>query len=208
MKRAEISKATIGRIPVYLKYLKTVADTENISATALANGLNLGEVQVRKDLGAVCKTGRPRTGYNKEQLISALEDFLGANKKSNVIIVGAGKLGMALLGYGGFAEYGLNISAAFDSAKAKLKNNCGEKPILPLDDLDDYCSKNGIEIGIITVPADSAQAICDRLVRCGIKAVWCFAPCSLTVPDEVTVQYENMALSLAFLDKKLRADEK
>ena len=205
MKGAEISKATIGRIPVYLKYLKTVADSENISATALANGLNLGEVQVRKDLSAVCKSGRPRTGYNKELLISALEDFLGAKVKSNVIIVGAGKLGRALLGYGGFAEYGLNISAAFDSDEKKLTGKGAEKPVLPLENLEGYCAENGIEIGIITVPADSAQSICDRLVGCGIKAIWCFAPCALSVPDGVTVQYENMALSLAFLDKKLKA---
>ena len=201
--KAEISKATIGRIPTYLKYLKTAADTENISATALARALNLGEVQVRKDLGAVCKAGRPRTGYNREQLIATLEDFLGRGHKSNVIIAGAGKLGMALLCYGGFSEYGLNISAAFDNDSAKLTAESDAKPVLPVDSLEDYCRENGIEIGIITVPADAAQGICDRLVKCGIKAIWCFAPCVLTVPDDVTVQYENMALSLAFLNKKL-----
>ena len=201
--KAEISKATIGRIPTYLKYLKTAADTENISATALAKALNLGEVQVRKDLGAVCKSGRPRTGYNREQLIATLEEFLGCGHKSNVIIVGAGKLGMALLGYGGFSEYGLDISAAFDSDSAKLTSQSNAKPVLLVDSLEDYCRENGIEIGIITVPADAAQGICDRLVKCGIKAIWCFAPCVLTVSDDVTVQYENMALSLAFLNKKL-----
>ena len=102
MKRAEVSRATLGRIPSYLEYLKNInRHTGNISATTLAKELGLGEVQVRKDLGAVSGAGRPKTGYPVEQLIEELEAFLGCGKKrDNVVIVGAGKLGEALEQFG------------------------------------------------------------------------------------------------------------
>ena len=105
MKRTEISRATLGRIPQYLKYLKTVFPaTDNISATVLAKELGLGEVQVRKDLAAVSGAGRPKTGYRVDDLILSLERFLNDGEDCHVVIVGAGKLGRALLDYGGFGE--------------------------------------------------------------------------------------------------------
>ena len=204
MKQIEISRATMGRIPTYLKYLKDKAlKTENISATTLAKELGLGEVQVRKDLGAVSGAGRPKTGYNVSELIAVLEKFLAHDENSNVVIVGAGKLGRALLDYGGFRDYGLDIMAAFDKAvDTPEKSNLG-KPVYSMDMLDDFCKENNIRIGVIAVPDQSAQEVCDRFIKNGIKAIWCFAPCTLDVPDNIPVQYENMALSLAYLNKKI-----
>ena len=204
MKQIEISRATMGHIPTYLKYLKDKAlKTENISATTLAKELGLGEVQVRKDLGAVSGAGRPKTGYNVSELIAVLEKFLAHDENSNVVIVGAGKLGRALLDYGGFRDYGLDIMAAFDKAvDTPEKSNLG-KPVYSMDMLDDFCKENNIRIGVIAVPAQSAQEVCDRFIKNGIKAIWCFAPCTLDVPDNIPVQYENMALSLAYLNKKI-----
>ena len=204
MKQIEISRATMGRIPTYLKYLKDKAlKTENISATTLAKELGLGEVQVRKDLGAVSGAGRPKTGYNVSELIAVLEKFLAHDENSNVVIVGAGKLGRALLDYGGFRDFGLDIMAAFDKAvDTPEKSNLG-KPVYSMDMLDDFCKENNIRIGVIAVPAQSAQEVCDRFIKNGIKAIWCFAPCTLDVPDNIPVQYENMALSLAYLNKKI-----
>lgn len=204
MKQIEVSRATMGRIPVYLKYLKSIDSlTENISATALAKELGLGEVQVRKDLAAVSGAGRPKTGYKVSELIRVLEKFLGHDENSNVVIVGAGKLGRALLDYSGFKDYGLEIMAAFDKAvTAPEKSNLG-KPVYSMSLLDDFCRENNIRIGVIAVPAGSAQEVCDRFVKNGIRAIWCFAPCTLNVPDEIPVQYENMALSLAYLNKKI-----
>ncbi len=113
----KVSRATIGRIPLYLQYLKKADPTlENISATALAKALDLGEVQVRKDLAAVSGAGRPKTGYQIRELIASLDAFICADRRGTVVIVGAGKLGRALLDYGGFAEYGSEIIAAFDIA--------------------------------------------------------------------------------------------
>ena len=202
MKNSYVSRATIGRIPVYLRYLKNnYHGTENISATSLARALGLGEVQVRKDLSSVSGAGRPKTGYNIGELTHVLEEFLGG--RSNVVIVGAGKLGRALLDYGGFGDYGLNITAAFDTAEDDVSHSNSGKPILPADRLESFCAENNVKIGIITVPAEAAQEVCDRLVNCGIKGIWCFAPSHLNVPEGVEVQYENMALSLAYLNKKI-----
>lgn len=207
MKQVEVSRATMGRIPVYLRHLKsTRRDTENISSTALAKELGLGEVQVRKDLGAVSGAGRPKTGYNVGELIATLEKFLGADENSKVVLVGAGKLGRALLDYGGFGDYGLDIIAAFDTAVSETQYSNSGKPIYSMDFLDQFCGDNNIRIGIIAVPSNSAQSVCNRLVGSGIRAIWCFAPCVLSVPREIPVQYENMALSLAYLNKRISGE--
>ncbi len=194
----------MGRIPVYLKYLKdTDHGVENISATALAKALGLGEVQVRKDLGAVSGAGRPKTGYNIAKLISTLESFLGLDDISRVVIIGAGKLGRALLDYGGFKDYGLEILAAFDKAVSETEYSKSAKPIYPMSELDDFIKANGVRIGVIAVPAAVAQEVCDRIVSAGVRAVWCFAPCTLSLPESIPVRYENMALSLAYLNKQI-----
>ena len=207
MKQVEVSRATMGRIPVYLKYLKDLRDTnlytENISATALARGLGLGEVQVRKDLGAVSGAGRPKTGYNISELIAALEAFLSHDAQGCVVIIGAGKLGRALLDYSGFQDYGLDIAAAFDIAvHAPQRSNSG-KPIYPMASFDAFCAEHQVRIGVIAVPASGAQEVCNQLIQNGVRAIWCFAPCTLAVPAEIPVQYENMGLSLAYLNKKI-----
>ena len=116
----EISKATLKRLPTYLAYLKSLPEgsSVNISATALAAGLHMGEVQVRKDLALVSSGGRPKIGYNRAALIADIEQFLGYGNTNDAVLIGAGKLGRALLGYSGFAEYGLNIVAASRSRSA------------------------------------------------------------------------------------------
>ena len=175
-----------------------------ISATALANALGMGEVQVRKDLAMVSDGGRPKIGYLRESLVEDISQFLGYDNTTDAILVGAGKLGQALLGYSGFDAYGLNILAAFDAAPAVEKTEDG-KPVYPIDQMESFCRSNKVLMGIITVPAQYAQEVCDRLIRCGIKAVWNFAPTHLDVPDNILVQNENMATSLAVLSMHLQA---
>lgn len=209
MERKEISKSVLKRLPGYLSYLKTLSDSNSpyISATALANALGMGEVQVRKDLAMVSDGGRPKIGYNREALIEDISQFLGYDNTTDAILVGAGKLGQALLGYGGFEAYGLNILAAFDAAPASDKTDEG-KPIYAMDKLDHFCRSNKVLMGIITVPSRYAQEVCDKLIACGIKAVWNFAPVHLDVPEGILVQNENMATSLAVLSMHLQAQMK
>lgn len=209
MERKEISKAVLKRLPGYLSYLKTMQSGTSpyISATALANALGMGEVQVRKDLAMVSDGGRPKIGYLRERLIDDLEQFLGYDNTTDAVLIGAGKLGQALLGYSGFDAYGLNILAAFDTNPA-LEKTIDGKPIYAISQLHDFCKINKVLMGIITVPAEQAQAVCDQLIQCGIKAIWTFAPTHLEVPEHILVQYENMATSLAVLSMHLQAQIK
>ena len=129
---------------------------------------------------------------------------MGYDNTTDAILVGAGKLGQALLGYSGFEAYGLNILAAFDIKPMAEKTDEG-KPILPIEQVESFCRSNKVLMGIITVPAEHAQKVCDLLIKCGIKAVWNFAPVHLDVPAHILVQNENMATSLAVLSMHLQA---
>lgn len=209
MEHKEISKSVLKRLPGYLSYLKSLPDgtATYISATALANALGMGEVQVRKDLAQVSDGGRPKIGYLREKLIEDISQFLGYDNTTDAILVGAGKLGQALLGYSGFEAYGLNILAAFDAAPMSDKTNDG-KPIYNISELESFCKQHNVLMGIITVPAQFAQQVCDRLIENGIKAIWNFAPVHLDVPEHILVQNENMATSLAVLSMHLQAQIK
>ena len=206
MERKEISKAVLKRLPGYLSYLRSIPDGSSpyISATSLANALGMGEVQVRKDLAMVSDGGRPKIGYLRESLMEDISQFLGYDNTTGAILVGAGKLGQALLGYSGFSAYGLNILAAFDAQPMAEKSEEG-RPIYPMEKMESFCRTNKVLMGIITVPAEYAQQVCDQMIRCGIKAIWNFAPIHLDVPSNILVQNENMATSLAVLSMHLQA---
>lgn len=209
MEKKKISQSVLKRLPGYLVYLKNMpqGSPEHISATALAAALGMGEVQVRKDLAIVSDGGRPKIGYLREGLIHDIEKFLGYNNTTDAVLIGAGKLGQALMGYSGFDEYGLNIVAGFDRCPSADHTEEG-KPIYNMSDLPQFCRENKILMGIITVPADHAQSVCDELIAGGVKAIWNFAPTHLEVPEGILVQNENMATSLAVLSVHLRAQIK
>jgi redox-sensing transcriptional repressor len=209
MERKEISKSVLKRLPGYLNYLRSLPEgtAMYISATALANALGMGEVQVRKDLAMVSDGGRPKIGYLRESLMEDIEQFLGYDNTTDAVLIGAGKLGQALCGYSGFEAYGLNVLAAFDVKPPAEKTEEG-KPIYPMEQLQSFCKANKVLMGIITVPAEHAQAACNQLIECGIKAIWNFAPAHLEVPANILVQNENMATSLAVLSMHLRAQIK
>lgn len=204
MKTECIPKATLGRLPTYLKYLKSDgAGSKNISATQIAKALGYGDVQVRKDLGTVSGQGRPKVGYDTDELIRSLESCLGQKSICQTVMVGAGKLGRALLDYEGFSEFGLEIVAAFDSGVEKTEYSEGKKPIYPMSEFANFCCRHDIKIGIITVPGGAAQSVCDMMVKNNISAIWSFSPEELHVPDSVFVRRENLALSLAHLYRKV-----
>lgn len=198
-----LSRQALKRLPVYMAYLKGIDASENeyISSAAVAKALDLNDVQVRKDLAAVCKSvGIPKKGFIIRDLISGISDYLGYENSNVAVLIGAGKLGMALMSYKGFDNYGINIVAAFDTRREAVDN----KTIFDMSRLKEICSLYKVKIGIITVPNTAAQAVCDALVDSGIMAIWNFAPVHLKAPDEILVQNENMASSLALLSNHLR----
>lgn len=198
-----LSKQALKRLPVYMSYLKSL-DTEQveyISSSTVAEALDMNDVQVRKDLAAVCKTsGIPKKGFVVRDLIGGISDFLGYSQGNDAILVGAGNLGMALMSYRGFDNYGINIVAAFDSRPEVIDN----KKVFDIFRLEEICKKLNVKIGIITVPDTAAQKVCDLLVKSGILAIWNFAPTHIKAPEEILVQNENMASSLALLSNHLR----
>ena len=205
MEALSIPKATLGRIPIYIEFLRGISPDEqqSISATRIARSLSLGEVQVRKDLAMVSGLGRPRVGYDRASLLRDLERHLGSERVTNAVLVGVGKLGRALIDHGGFDEFGVRIVAGFDCNESILKLG-KDKTVMPIKELESFCRENDVKIGIITVGQGSAQEVLDKLVAAGIKAIWNFAPCALIVPDGVILKQENLALSLAHLNSQIK----
>ena len=204
MEKSSITKATLGRLPHYLQFLRelSVDDVPYISATLIAKKLSLGEVLVRKDLSVVSGAGKPKVGYKTADLIKSIEAHLGLGDMTNAVLVGAGKLGKALLEFDDFEDYGVKIIAAFDCNETAIRYNRSIE-ILPMNDFDEYCKQNNVRIGIITVGAGSAQDVCNSMIHSGISAIWNFAPCNLEVPDGILLKQERLALSLAYLNNKL-----
>lgn len=198
----------LGRLPGYLNYLKSLPEdaSVNISATTLAAALDLGDVQVRKDLAVVSGGGRRKTGHRRETLIADIENFLDNRNVTDAVLVGAGKLGQALLDYSGFEIFGLKILAGFD-LHPEVDLTAEGTPVYPMTELEPFCRDHSISVGIITVPASQAQQVCDTLVDCGVEAIWNFAPVHLKVPEHIPVQNENLAVSLTELRMRLKARE-
>lgn len=200
-----IPEPSLRRLPLYHYYLKNfnAPESSNVSCTQIAGALNLVPIQVRKDLAYTGIIGKPKTGYVKGELMAAIEAFLGWNNRSDAILFGAGHLGLALLSYPGFKEYGLNIVAGIDVDPDKAGYEINGKKILPYSKAESLIRRLHIKIGIIAVPAAKAQVTADLMVVAGVRAIWNFAPEKVIVPDTVIVQHENLASSLAVLSKKL-----
>lgn len=202
-----ISTQALKRMHYYLQLLKTLQqnDTKIVSAPVLAKNFGWTEIQVRKDLAAISTSkGRPKAGFSVEELIYNMEEALGYNSIDKAVLVGAGSLGSALLSYKGFESYGIDIVAAFDSDESIVGEQICGKEILPANKISEMSRRMKINIGIITVPAGQAQLVCDQLVAGGIQAIWNFAPVHISAPEDILVQNENMAASLALLSKHLR----
>lgn len=198
-----VSSAVLERLPTYLNYLRSLpTEVVNISSASIARVLSLGEVLVRKDLAAICDIGKPKVGYSVTDLICVIEKYLGYNRTDTAVIVGAGKLGRALLDYDGFSGYGMNLIAAFDVDPQSQGTACSGKPVMPLSQLAAFCRENDIRIGILTVPAAQAQEVCDLMIDCGIRAIMNFAPVHLVTRKDVLIKNENIAISLALLAKR------
>lgn len=203
---SEVSKATLSRMPAYLRYLKeeSVKGKKYVASAGIAEDMKISAVLVRKDLALVSSSsGRPRLGFEVQKLIADIETFLGYDNVSDAVVVGVGGLGRAFLGYEGFKNYGLNIVAGFDAAPSLIGAEVSGKPVFATDALAAFVRRHSVNIGIITVPKSAAQEVCDKMVKAGIRAIWNFASVKLNVPEGVIVRYEDLAASLAMLSGEL-----
>ena len=204
MGSSKISQALLHRLPSYLNYLKSLPGGDHyISATTIANALGLGDVQVRKDLAAISDAGRRRTGRSRDQLIRDIEDYLGFTCTTATVVIGAGAMGQAFLDYSGFDHSGLNILACFDHITDPRQSLRG-KPIYPMEELTRFCEAHHVRLGIIAVPMEEAQHVCDLLLRCGVRGIWNLSPAHLRVPADIAIRSENFAASASALLAEMR----
>lgn len=197
---------TVKRFPSYLRILKQNqrAGMGHISATVLAEELGLKPIQVRKDISCTGIEGKPKVGFEIDELIDSITHVLGWDNTADALIVGTGNLGTAIAEYEGFDAYGLRIAAAFDKDPAKVGTKIGALTVLPMAQINQYIKTHRVSIAVITVPAHAAQAVADLLVKCGIRGIWNFAPKDLKLPDDVVMQRTDLATSFAVLSVKLR----
>jgi len=190
-----VSTRILERLPLYHRFLRNITfkNGDYISTTEIAEKLQLNPIQVRKDIAATGIIGKPKKGFCSSDLCSSIEKFLGWDTVNYSILIGCGNLGSSLFTYNGLQKYGVNIIMAFDSNIAKTNKTIANKPVYHISELSDRIKGISIDLAIISVPEDSAQEIADLVVSNNIKAIWNFAPVSLTLPDDITLQQQDLA---------------
>jgi redox-sensing transcriptional repressor len=200
----KVSESTVGRLSLYLRLLEELDDgITTLSSEELATLADTSAAQVRKDLSFFGTFGKRGLGYGVEELITTLRSILGLERRWRVAVVGAGKIGAALLGYQDFRRQGFYIEAVFDSDDRKIGQRWNGLVIRADEELESSLRNDAIDIAIIAVPADAAQAVVDRVVNAGIKAILNFAPVKLRVPITVALKNVNMAVELEGLSYAL-----
>ena len=202
MKKKSIPSITINRLSIYHRCLEKILETEKwkelkiISSFKMAAITGINSAQIRKDLAYFGEFGKRGLGYPLVDLNKELKKILGLDKKWSVIIVGAGNLGKALFKYKGFQERGFIIKGIFDNSPLKIGKKLDHIFISDIKEIEKFILTENIDIGILAVPADSAQEVADKMVAGGIKAVINFASIHIVIPPEVKIH--NVDLSVEF----------
>jgi redox-sensing transcriptional repressor len=196
-----IPEATVARLPVYLQLLVEQAELgiDSISSDGLAELAGVNAAKVRKDLSYLGSYGTRGVGYEVDYLVYQFRRELGLEHEWPVVIVGAGNLGQALAGYGGFNERGFPVAGLVDIDPAKLDAVVGGVRVRPLSDLAQIVSSKGVSIGVVATPPGAAQDAADKLVKAGVTSILNFAPVVLSVPTGVTVRKVDLAVELQIL---------
>lgn len=204
-----VPEPTIRRLPAYLNLIRKLAKEEEqfISSTKIAKELRLDSTQVTKDISFTGVTGKTRVGYDILELIDAIEEFLGFRKMDQAFLVGAGKLGAALMGYSGFDIKGLEIIAAFDIEDYLVGSEIEGIKVLHYNKMSNLAKRMHVSIGIITTPASKAQEVADAMIDAGISGIWNFTPSNIKVPDSVAIENTSIYPNLAVLFNKMRQNK-
>ena len=199
------SLPTLRRLPRYIHVLRRLKsnNVEYVSATVIAKELGIEPIQVRKDLSVTGIVGKPKIGFELDDLVAAIVDFLNWNNQEDAFLIGVGALGKAIIGYDNFKSYGLNIIAAFDNNKSLIGKNVHGIEVLSISELSSLVKRMKVNLAVITTPNSAAQEVADEVVNAGVKAIWNFSPASLRVPDDVIVESVHLSQSLAILTHKL-----
>lgn len=195
----EIPDIVIGRLPVYLRELRRLFEEEEKITTSsheLGKRLGISSAQIRKDLSHFGEFGKQGTGYHIKYLIEQLREILQLTTEWDVAVVGAGYLGHAVAEYRGFSHRGFRIASIFDNDPGKIGEVVNELVVQPDSELEDTILTKKIRVAILTIPANAAQSITDRLVEAGVTSILSYAPITLTVPTGVRVSYSDPVIQL------------
>ncbi len=209
MDNREISQAVIGRLPRYFRYLGELKDEgiERISSQELSDIMKVTASQIRQDFNNFGGFGQQGYGYKVEYLYEEIGKILGLNRSHNLIIIGAGNLGQALANYMNFERRGFLFKGIFDKNPALYGRKIRSMEIRPMEEMEDFVRKNGIDIAVLTIPKTEAVAVAERLVEAGIRGIWNFAHVDLNVPRDVQVENVHLSDSLMKLTYNISSFE-
>ncbi len=202
-----IPEPALRRLPWYLAYVKLLKNQGEsyVSSTQIAKKINVSPTQIAKDLSYVNISGKTRVGYEIDQLIDVLEEFLGFRSSHKAVLFGVGSLGAALLSDSGLEQYGLKILAGFDIKDDIVNTKINNIPVYHADEFIERNRKTiKAEIGVLTVPADIAQQTADYLIEGGVRGIWNFTPFRIRVPEGVVLQNTSIYAHLAVMFNRLK----
>ena len=204
-----VPEPALRRLPWYLSNVKLLRKKGEkfVSSTQIGRAINIAPSQIAKDLSYVNVTGRTRVGYDIDQLIGVLEEFLGFTEMHKAFLFGVGNLGGALLQDSGLKQFGLEIVGAFDVNPEVVGKQVNGIPVWHSDELPRKMKECGVRIGVLTVPIEIAQKMTDLMVDAGIKAVWNFTPFRIRVPEDIVVQNTSLYAHLAVMFNRLNLNK-
>lgn len=200
-----VPEPTLRRLPWYLSVCRLLKARGEVfvSSTRLSKETNIVASQIAKDLSCVNIVGRTRVGYEIDNLLEVLEDFLGFKRIHKAFLFGAGRLGGALLKDTGLRQFGLEVVAAFDNNPKVVGRTISGIQVYHISEIGSKMNRHKVKIGILTVPIDNAQEVADRMVVWGIKAIWNFTPLRIRVPDDIVVQNTSLYAHLSLMFNRL-----
>ena len=205
--RLRVPEPSLRRLPWYLSYVKLLKKHEHshVSSTQIAKEINVSASQIAKDLSYVDITGKTRVGYEIDELITVLEDFLGFTNRHSAVLFGVGSLGAALLSDSGLEQYGLKLLAGFDIDPDVVGAEINGIPVYHVDDFQKINRELQAQIGVLTVPSEVAQDVADFMVTCDLKGIWNFTPYRINVPENVVLQNTSLYAHLAVMFNRLKS---
>ena len=210
MLEKDISQAVISRLPRYFRYLGELKDegTERVSSQELSDIMQVTASQIRQDLNNFGGFGQQGYGYNVEFLYEEIGKILGLDQKHNLIIIGAGNLGQALVNYVDFERRGFLFKGVFDGNPALYGKKIRGIEVQCMDHMGQFVRENNIDIAVLTVPKTEAAEIAERLISYGIKGIWNFAHVDLKVPEGIQVENVHLSDSLMKLSYNINRFQK
>ena len=204
----KIPRVAAKRLPLYYRYFEKlhILGVPRVSSTQISKELQIDSATIRRDLSYLGELGRKGYGYSVNYLFNFLREFLKHDRMTNVVVVGTGNLGRAILQYNYYRSRNTNVVAAFDNDPAVINRELDGVPIYCVDRLEEIIETYEVEIAILTVPSEVAQEITDRLVAAGVKGILNMTPIVLVVPDEVLMHNVDLTLELQTLIYYIKND--